>query len=426
MKDKIYEKINNVENLKDRALLKELLSEVFIPLYEHSENMYNSLEDRVFDEIEYNQKNYSVYTSIVKKQDFDPIHYFLHPMIEEDIKDKEYDLKYILNTMIENKQANMFKVFFECDYMRFKDILEGNIIFKGNIKTNKRAYEACFKIQENTEYKNQIYKLYQMFIRNNIPWTTINAPYISRVVDVVLVEYEEGITKDEMIQEVNVDFGEFGKYIEYDMVPVWNIQKRTLKSTGFPMPCEDKINFEHIVSLKSEGIEHGYLVIYDNEDITNIRHTKDNVIITGEIEEATDWNIFKVLKIRESKLDKYSYELVSNSKKVSFIEKMSSKNGVNIKTKAELIRVINSFEVSKYLEFKDVKIVDIKDELKEETYDMNFFIIDEIRDQDYSKKLILYFTQKENDCFIIRDLLSFIVSQIQLNYPEYKCEGRLI
>ncbi|WP_099190448.1 normocyte-binding protein [Tepidibacter mesophilus] len=426
MKDNIHEKINKLENLKDRALLKELLSEVFIPLYEHSENMYTSLEDRVFEEIEYTQQNYSVYTSIVKKQDFDPIHYFLAPMIKEDIQDKEYDLKYILETMIENKQVNMFKVFFKCDYLIFKDILKDNVVFKGNIKTNKNDYEACFKIKTNTEYKNQIYKLYQMFIRNNIPWTTINAPYISRIVDVVLVEYEEGITKDEMIQEVNVDFGEFGKYIEYDMVPIWNIQERTLKSTGFPMPCEDKINFEHIISLKSEGVEHGYLVVYDNEDINHIRHTKDSLMITGEIEEARDWDIFKILKIRESKLDKYSYELVSNSKKVSFIEKLSSKNKVNIKTKAELIRTINSFEVSKYLEFKDVKIVDIKDDLKEETYDMNSFIIDEIRDQDYAKRLILYFTLKENNCFIIRDLLSFIVSQIQLNYPEYKCEGRLI
>ncbi|MCT4509790.1 MAG: normocyte-binding protein [Tepidibacter sp.] len=426
MKDKIYEKINNIENLKDRALLKELLSEVFIHLYEHSENMYNSLENRVFDEIKYNQQNYSIYTSIVKKQDFDPIHYFLNPIIEEDIKDKEYDLKNILDTIIQNNEVDMFKVFLKCDYLIFKNILESDIKFKGNIKTNKNSYKAYFKIKENTQYKDEIHRLYQIFIKNNIPWTTINAPYIYRIVNVVLIECEEGIQKDEIIQEVNVDFGDVGKYIEYNMVPVWNIQKLSLKSTGFPMPCEDRINFEHIISIKDEGVDNGYLVIYDNEDINHIRHTKDNLMITGEIEEARDWDIFKILKIKESRLDKYTYELVSNNKKPSFIEKLYNKNKVNIKTKSELIRTINSFEASKYLEFKDVKIVNITDDLKEETYDMNFFIIDEIRDYDYSKKLILYFTSKKSDCFIIRDLLSFIVSQIQLNYPEYKCEGRLI
>jgi hypothetical protein len=388
--------------------------------------MYNSLENRVFDEIKYNQQNYSIYTSIVKKQDFDPIHYFLNPIIEEDIKDKEYDLKNILDTIIQNNEVDMFKVFLKCDYLIFKNILESDIKFKGNIKTNKNSYKAYFKIKENTQYKDEIHRLYQIFIKNNIPWTTINAPYIYRIVNVVLIECEEGIQKDEIIQEVNVDFGDVGKYIEYNMVPVWNIQKLSLKSTGFPIPCEDRINFEHIISIKDEGVDNGYLVIYDNEDINHIRHTKDNLMITGEIEEARDWDIFKILKIKESRLDKYTYELVSNNKKPSFIEKLYNKNKVNIKTKSELIRTINSFEASKYLEFKDVKIVNITDDLKEETYDMNFFIIDEIRDYDYSKKLILYFTSKKSDCFIIRDLLSFIVSQIQLNYPEYKCEGRLI
>ncbi|TCO67918.1 hypothetical protein [Marinisporobacter balticus] len=67
------------------------------------------------------------------------------------------------------------------------------------------------------------------------------------------------------------------------------------------------------------------------------------------------------------------------------------------------------FEASKHLQFKEVKIVDKEEIIKEETYNMNFFIIDEIRDSDYGKKMILYFRTKDESCFIIRDLLSFIV-----------------
>ncbi|WP_165000435.1 normocyte-binding protein [Anaerophilus nitritogenes] len=426
MKEELYDKINHIENLKDRALLKELLNEVFISLYEHSEDMYHSLEKRVFEEIEYNQQNYSLYTTIVKKNDFDPIHYFLYPMLEEDVEEKEYDLNQILENMLTNKQVDMFKVFFKCDYLIFKDILKKDLQFRGTIKTDKRVYDAFFKIKENAKYWDEVYRLYRMFIKNNIPWRTINAPYISRIVDVVLVKYEKGITKDEVIEEIHVDFGQYSQYIEYDMVPVWNIQKLVLESTGFPMPCEDTVHFEHNVSLKGEGLEHGYLVEYDYEDIKHIKHTKDSLIIISKMEEAKDWGIFKVVKPKESKIEKYSFELVSNSKKISFAEKLSNQNGMNIKTKAELIRMINSLETSKHLQFKDIQIVHKKDSVKEETYNMNDFIIDEIRDGEYGKTMILYFNPKDENYFIIRDLLSFIVSEIQLFYPEYKCEGRLI
>lgn len=425
MKENIYSKISQIENLKDRALLKELLSEVFISLYDHSEGMYHSLEKRIFDEIEYTQQNYSIYTTIVKKQDYDPIHYFLHPMLEEDIKDQEYDLQYILNTMLEKTEVKMFKVFLNCDYLIYRDILKKNIKFKGKIKTKERTYDAYFVIKENKQYWDKIYRLYQMFIRNNIPWSTINAPYISRVADIFMVEYEEGITSKETIEEVHVDFGEYSKYVNYDIIPVWNIQKLNLESTGFPIPCEDKVSFQHQIALKGEGSEHGYLVEYENEEIRNVRCGRDTLFITTETSELQEWSILKVVRPKESKLQKYRYELVSNSKKISFIEKLSSKGGVNIKTKAELVRMINSYETSRYLEFKDLKIVDQKENSKEETYSMNFFILDEIRDRDYGKKMILYFTPRE-DNFIIRDILSFIVSEIQFFYPEYQCEGRLI
>lgn len=57
---------------------------------------------------------------------------------------------------------------------------------------------------------------------------------------------------------------------------------------------------------------------------------------------------------------------------------------------------------------------------------MNEFILDEIRDGDRGKVLALYFRAKDNNFYLNRDILSFLVSEIQLFYPEYHCEGRLI
>ena len=57
---------------------------------------------------------------------------------------------------------------------------------------------------------------------------------------------------------------------------------------------------------------------------------------------------------------------------------------------------------------------------------MNGFILDEIRDRDYEKRLVLLFRKKSALSFLLRDIMSFLVSEVQLMYGEYMCEGRLL
>lgn len=57
---------------------------------------------------------------------------------------------------------------------------------------------------------------------------------------------------------------------------------------------------------------------------------------------------------------------------------------------------------------------------------MNGFILDEIRDRDYEKRLVLLFRKKSALSFLLRDIMSFLVSEVQLMYGEYRCEGQLL
>ena len=61
-----------------------------------------------------------------------------------------------------------------------------------------------------------------------------------------------------------------------------------------------------------------------------------------------------------------------------------------------------------------------------ETYSMNDFILDEIREDEYEKRLVLLFRKKSALTFLLRDIMSFLVSEVQLMYGEYRCEGRLV
>ena len=105
---------------------------------------------------------------------------------------------------------------------------------------------------------------------------------------------------------------------------------------------------------------------------------------------------------------------------------MLLQNNKNIKTKTDISRLVNSFDVSRYLKFKDVKLIDINNNVKKESYDANDFIADEIRESNIKKSLILLFEPLDKENYLNYDILSFIVSEVQFIYPEYQCEGRII
>lgn len=63
---------------------------------------------------------------------------------------------------------------------------------------------------------------------------------------------------------------------------------------------------------------------------------------------------------------------------------------------------------------------------KNETYSMNPFIEDEIRDKRSQKKLLLCFKAGMGEEWLNRDIASFLVSEVQRLYPEYECGGMLV
>ena len=427
MDDRIYEKLNEVKDLNDRVLLKQIMNSVFESLEQYSKDRLYELEKRVFNEVPYIKEKYNIYSSIVKRDKLDITDKFLHPMLYEDTEEKVYDTLEILKTLENNEPKNMFKVFLKCDYLIVKEFLKNNSNIKGVIETNKKVHEAYFKVAENKKYTNKICKIYKSFINSNIAWTTINNPYINKIADVVLVGCEDKIEDDEEIVKIEVDFGECNKYVEYDMVPIWNVKEIRLKSDGYPTPCIDRINYEHNVSIGKEGKHNGYLVDYKNPHINFVTFTKESIVITSaaDIDTTVFWNFWCIVSPNERQNEKYQYELMTNEVNMNFANKLAFQKPYAIKTKMELSRVINSFNVSKYLIFKEFKLQEGYSEELKQTYEVNDFIIDEIRDENIKKVLILYFEPVNKRSYLNKDILSFLVSEIQYLYPEYECEGKL-
>jgi hypothetical protein len=248
--------------------------------------------------------------------------------------------------------------------------------------------------------------------------------------DVMLIRFDPGFLPSTKKEKSNIainyetTYGKYEKYARRGFVPVWNINKLKLKSEDFPLATLDKINYEYVFDLVEEGTEHGYLADYGNADISSVRREGNTLIVTSPTQKGLYWDMYKVTKRKEYITDSFPYDLMNNGQEESFAARMIAHYGTVIKSNAELRRLLAAYDVSKYIEFDSVEVT--HGEINGETYQVNNFLKDEIRDLVINKSLLIRFKPLKRNSYIIRDVMSFLVSQAQIIYPEFNCVGVLV
>ena len=99
MKEIIQKEIQSIAGLEERVIFKELMEGVFMSLYETNLKMYEELERRVKEELDYDKNRYQIKTGIIEREFFDASHHLLFPMEEKDLEGNLYDMKEILRAV---------------------------------------------------------------------------------------------------------------------------------------------------------------------------------------------------------------------------------------------------------------------------------------------------------------------------------------
>ena len=61
-----------------------------------------------------------------------------------------------------------------------------------------------------------------------------------------------------------------------------------------------------------------------------------------------------------------------------------------------------------------------------QNYDMNGELSEEIRHHKSRMKLELEFIARDTELYINTDILSYLISRLQWEFPEYECCGRIV
>lgn len=417
----MYERLRKIEDLEQRQLLKDIVSGVFVNLIDYQDEMNRKLEERVFNEIEDVENRFDIYVTLSSKEDVDPIHQCLFPMRPADLETKAIDTAKLLQSLKNKEQAVLCTLFLECDSIQIQQLLVEKRRFNGTLVTTEGQVEIKVSLSRNSDYLQEIDKLYPIFQINGLPWKTINHPYAYKFLDVNLVDCPP-LNEDTEIIEIMVDLEEYESKKRLDMVPLWNIERHEVKNVGFPIPAIDKINYEHVLSIRKIGNEHGYLVEADEENVRYVKRSDNELTIVSPQDKSGVWQLIKIAKMEDEKIGKLHYELVSNRRIEHFMHKFASKYTANVKTKGEITRMINSFEAAVRVELVDVDIVDSFSRAGF-THSANPFLTEMIGENSHKKTMLLKFKAIEKKDFIANDILSFLVSEVQRHFFEYKCVG---
>ena len=423
MKEMIRREVQSISTLDERVAFKELMEGVFLALYEKNEEMYQKLEERVLDDLAYNINRYRICTGLIEKSYWDESHHLMRAMCEEDTKPMKYKVSDIRETVAEKGKFCLTTIFLQSDVLEVKQMLRENTTWEGLLKS-KEEYPVSVRLEPSIRYLDKIEQLYHIFIKNGVPWKTVNAPYLFKMLDVVVTELPEELEDEEYVTGFAADFKEYDRIVHYDMLPIWNVWHLKMESVGFPIACGDHENYEHIISIQEHGTDHAYLV-EDKSGIRNVRQQGDRLLVTGTVANAKKWDIYTIRSGGENRIDRYQYPLMENMRKDGFAERLQHKTQQPIKTKGELERFIRGFGMEPFIEYQDCLLEEEHGEI-EETYSMNFFMKDEIRNSKGRQYLTLNFKGKGEETWLYRDIASFIVSEVQALYPEYHCRGRIL
>lgn len=427
-RDLITQKLEQIEDLNQRKALKKIMINFFDELIKYQNQINSKVESRIFEEFKEIRKNYDIYATMVKRDSVDPIHEYLFPIFKEDVEENTYDFEEIKEAMFNKKDVNISTVYLEMDALEIESLISQEREFSGSIKTDEGNFDMSLKLEVKKKYR-EIPEIFNKYFKSNtVVWRTINFPFLRKFFDIIITNYDEGLEKyrDDIknmpnIEEISFDLEDLEDNKHINLVPVWNIDYAEEKSDGFPLPAEDKINFEHSISMKKLNKEYGYLVTSDDAEIFGINRTDNELIITSNKNRSSIWGIIKIVQNSFLKKYKGEYPIINNSKRENFLNKFMEGQKAVIRTSAEINRVVNSFEVSRNFVFKDVQILENHQE-DYHTVDLNFFIKDEIREIIDKKTMLLSFSAK-NFTYLTYDNLSFIVSEIQNYFPEYICKG---
>lgn len=404
METYIKHRLTEISDSDEKMFAKEVLLKGLLPIFQTVEERYRDLENRVRREMDVDRNRFAVFTTMIRRQDYDSTNQTWFPVCGKDMEDTGLMYR---------------RIFFRGNEARKREFEKTVTI----TATDASGAQHRMGVRKASDYRNAVEGLYRLFVYNHIPWSTVNTGILDRFYEIYPMEE---VAEGEDILEWGISFGEWESYVESDYMALWNIEKFSFQCMKFMVPCLDGKYYEHELDLGDYDPESGYMV-EGNEEILSIRYEKDKIIMTSTKETFDCWYAYRFAG--QNDMDSYGYrhEILGNRSKETFAECLIGRYGQGIHSRTEICRMAEGLDTEDVLRLVDCGV---REREAEGSFaaDMNWFIREEIFPMETRRILELHFERKaaeDPEDYHAEDILRYIVSQVQFLLDEYKCVGVL-
>lgn len=402
----IQKRLKEIDNLDERKYAKELLLEGLANIFKWTEAKYAALEQRIQRELDMPGERFCTFMTIVERKDYDPINPFWFPICGEDIKSSS-----TLQTIYLMAGEDGLKEFSKLETVNGVDEASGRTI--------------RFQIRKTERYEEAVKRLYQLFAGNHIPWQSVHMGHLERFFDLIP---QEDISPG---AKVRMEWGAWEAQVKEELLPLWNVQQTKVEVQEFRTPSIDQVLYEHVFYLpEKRASEDGYLIEAE-EDILSIRYEENKVLIKTKQESLQNAASYRLHQGEPVISYGYQYPVLSNLKKNNLAVRYLHQTGNFLQTPLELHKKIMEMAGGLEIELLGYEISGRDEKIiisgKILNGDMNGFIRTQVFPDDKRNILFLRIhrnAQQEN--YLFESQIRYILSQLQMEFMEYRCMGVLV
>lgn len=405
-------------NEDEMDIFKRSIEDMFLNLAESISVKQKDLEKSIENSMKSIKSEITITSTLISTNEIKYYSDVFFPVINEK---ENYSNESILKAIKNGEEIKINKLFFENNPI---EMIDEDKVFFGGINSGEINYEIKLKLVKYNGYKDEVKKIYSYCKNNFIKWNTPNMPYLNKFYELEIIEISGNIDDIEQIDDIYFNLEELeGEYTK-NLCAVWNIKKIEQLNSKDPVLMSKGI-FRHKTGLSNRDnaiiINKDYRILsldYDNENILELTTNKSEIKV---------WNFYFIDNPEYNK--KYSnglFPVWTNKINKNFISQYSEFYNQRIRSMAEIRKILKSMEGAGDFMLKDISVVDFYSNNQEFfTYEVNDYIIDDIRENSKIDFMIIQFEVEEKNHFSM-DILSYITSEIQLIFPEYKCVGELL
>ena len=413
----------------EKELAGKTIRESFFELKKEIDERFSEIKEKYLNSVIKSKRDIFIETILSDNEEIYSFRESYHPVME-----KKYSVTDIADEFYLNE------VYVDISYNQLEDIVQGE--YEAWINVAGENYGMKIVLEYDRRYEKKIERLYEAFKLNGKKWQTVNMAHFKRMYRIKVVEYDFQMTKElyekikENRDEAVYEFGIYEENILFNKTLLWNIEEKKIISSIFVRPVKNDISFEYVIKkdeneILVENNGTGDILCCYSENLNDL-----HIISRKKLENI--WNVFSIKSIQECRknlminsieLEKMpEYFLFTNFRKESFTDRFKENAGTEnrINSKIELYKVFSDYEFIK--ENFSLKEINIGKNVLEniETYNCNEFIKNDFKLFFYNEKINLnLFAECIEKSNYTEDMLSFIVSEIQLRVPEFRCRGYL-